>query len=405
VREFRVLAGLIALSGAIVLGGCAIVPTAGPQSTDVRQGQRDAESLPYGFVRVTPTVLEVLGRNTPRFSTTFKDKRGPEELRFGIGDVVTITLYESASGGLFIPAEAGARAGNFVTLPPQSVDNKGNIFVPYAGAIRAQGKTAAEIQNNIVAALKDRALEPQAIVSWADQRASSINVLGESVGSIRFPASASGERVLDAITRAGLRAPGHDLWVMLERGGRRETVPFGALIYEPSNNIYVRAQDTIFIYKDPLTFVAFGATGRQGQFSFDAWRISLAEAAAKAAGLSDTQADPGAVFLYRGETREVAMALGVDCTPFTGPNIPIIYNINLRDPAGFFLATKFEVRNKDVLYVSNAPTVDASKFLTYLKLIISTAKDPVDAATSVYLLRNTARGVGGAILVPGSTTP
>jgi len=390
------------LGVATALGGCAIVPTSGPQTNDVRYGQQDSESLPYGFVRVTPAVLEVLARSTPKFSTTFKDRRGPEELRFGIGDIVNVTLFEAGAGGLFIPAEAGVRPGNFVTLPPQAVDNKGNIFVPYAGSIRAQGRTTAEIQTAIVEALKNRALEPQAIVSWADQRASSINVLGESVGSIRFPANAGGERVLDAITRAGLRAPGHDLWVMLERHGRRETLPFGALIYEPANNIYVRAQDTIFIYKDPLTFVAFGATGVQGQFPFDAWRISLAEAAGKARGLSDVQADPGSVFVYRGETREVATALGVDVSQFTGPIIPIIYNVNLRDPAGFFLATKFEVRNKDVLYIANAPTVDATKFLNYLRLIIATARDPVNAATDVFILKNTARGIG-TVVVP--TTP
>ena len=401
-RRFGVFAALVVLGVATALGGCAIVPTSGPQTNDVRYGQQDSESLPYGFVRVTPAVLEVLARSTPKFSTTFKDRRGPEELRFGIGDIVNVTLFEAGAGGLFIPAEAGVRPGNFVTLPPQAVDNKGNIFVPYAGSIRAQGRTTAEIQTAIVEALKNRALEPQAIVSWADQRASSINVLGESVGSIRFPANAGGERVLDAITRAGLRAPGHDLWVMLERHGRRETLPFGALIYEPANNIYVRAQDTIFIYKDPLTFVAFGATGVQGQFPFDAWRISLAEAAGKARGLNDVQADPGSVFVYRGETREVATALGVDVSQFTGPIIPIIYNVNLRDPAGFFLATKFEVRNKDVLYIANAPTVDATKFLNYLRLIIATARDPVNAATDVFILKNTARGIG-TVVVP--TTP
>ena len=129
---------------------------------------------------------------------------------------------------------------------------------------------------------------------------------------------------------------------------------------------------------------------RQGQVPFDAWRISLAEALAKAGGLSDLQADPASVFLYRGETRDVAQLLGVDCSPFAGPIIPIIYNLNLRDPAGYFLATKFEMRNKDVLYISNAISVDTSqKFLNYLHLIISTAQDPVLAATNVYILKNT----------------
>jgi polysaccharide biosynthesis/export protein len=369
---------------------------------DVRAGQKDDAQLPYAFVNVTPRVVEILGTNTPRLSTAFKDRRGPNEIRFGIGDIVNVTLFESGAGGLFIPLEAGTRPGNFITLPPQAVDNRGNISIPYAGQIRAAGRTAAEIQAAIVDALKSRALEPQAIVSIADQRASSISVLGDAVGSVRFPASASGERILDAITRAGLRAPGSDLWVMLERDGKRETVPFGALIYEPQNNIYVRPRDTIFIYREPQTFLAFGATGKQGQYPFDAWRISLAEATAKAGGLNDAQADPGSVFLYRGETREVASLLGINCAPFSGPIIPVIYGIDLRNPSGFFLATKFEIRNKDVLYSSNAVSVDSSKFLSYLRLVMATAQDPILAATNVYILRNTINGT--SIITSGTST-
>jgi hypothetical protein len=34
------------------------------------------------------------------------------------------------------------------------------------------------------------------------------------------------------------------------------------------------------------------------------------------------QADPASVFLYRGEARDVAEALGIDCRPYEGPIIP-----------------------------------------------------------------------------------
>jgi polysaccharide export outer membrane protein len=375
----------------------------GPASTDVRRGQTDPESLPYAFVRVTPRVVDVLASATPKLYTVFKDRRGPYEVRFGIGDVVGVTLFEAGAGGLFIPLEAGVRPGNFINLPNQQVDSNGNISIPYAGLIRAQGRTPAEVQNAIIAALGNRALEPQAIVTLIDQRASTVSVLGEPVGSVRFPISPSGERILDAITRAGMRAPGADLWVMLEREGRRETVPFGALVYEPKNNIYIRPADTIFIYREPQTFLAFGAAGRQGQFPFETWRISLAEAMSKAGGLNDNQADPASVFLYRGETREVATALGIDCTPFSGPIIPVIYNLNLRDPSGYFQATKFEMRNKDVIYISNADSVDNTKFLNYLRLIIATAQDPINYATSVYGLRNIIRGTGTTAIITGSS--
>ncbi len=391
-----------------MLGACGIVPTSGPASGDVAAGQRDVESLHYAYVRVTPKVLEVLSSAKPRFSTAFTDKRGPEDIRFGIGDMVIVTLFEAGAGGLFIPLEAGVRPGNFITLPSQAVDSKGNISIPYAGSVRAAGRTAVEVQNAIVDSLKNRALEPQAIVTMTDQRATSISVLGDGVGSVRFPANANGERVLDAITRAGLKSPGYDLLVMLDRHGHRETIPFGSLIYEPANNIFVRPQDTIFVYTEPQTFLAFGATGRQGQYSFGAWRVSLAEAAAKAGGLIDTQSDAGAVFLYRGETREVAQRLGIDCAPYSEPIIPVIYQVNLRDPAGYFLATTFEVRNKDVLYISNAVSVDVSKFLNYVNLIVGTAQDPVNYANGVVLLKNslkTGTTTSAIVVGPSVATP
>lgn len=112
--------------------------------------------------------------------------------------------------------------------------------MPYAGAIRAKGRTVVEVQQAIVGALNKRALEPHTVVALVEQRASSISVLGDVVAPVRFPANASGEHILDAIARAGgPRSAGFDTKVLLERGGRQATVPFGALIYEPANNILV----------------------------------------------------------------------------------------------------------------------------------------------------------------------
>ena len=45
------------------------------------------------------------------------------------------------------------------------------------------------------------------------------------------------------------------------------------------------------------------------------------------------------VYLYRGETRDVAMELGLDCSGYQGPMIPVIYQIDFREPDMYFLAT------------------------------------------------------------------
>ena len=168
-----------------------------------------------------------------------------------------------------------------------------------------------------------------------------------------------------------------------------QSVPFGALVYEPANNIFTRPNDTIYVYREPQTFVALGASGQQGQLNFDAWRISAAEAVGKAGGLNDTLADPAAVFLYRGETRETAQRLGLDIRRFEGPIIPVVYNFNFRDPAGYFLATKFQMRNKDVIFTSNAVAVEQAKVMNYIRLITATVNDPLVAAENAIILRNT----------------
>jgi polysaccharide export outer membrane protein len=393
VRGLGSCLGLALVCG--VVGGCALMPVAGPESWDVWAGQHDPKNLPYVFVRVTPKVADVLKKASPRLVSEFRDRSRAKDILFGIGDILSVTIFEASSGGLFIPGEAGVRPGNFITIPAQAVDINGNISIPYAGTIRARGRTQVEVQQAIVDALKNRAIEPQVVVSVVEQRTSLITVLGDVGRPSRVPAQLGGERILDAITRAGGPAgPGPDMWVLLERDGRRALTPFGALVYEPANNIPVHPNDTIYLYREPQTFLAFGALGSQQQIPFGTWRISLAEAVGKAGGLRDDQADPASVFIYRGETRDVAEAMGIDCSKFQGPIIPVIYNINFRNPASYFLATTFEMRNKDVVYVSNSVSVEASKFMTYLRTVNSTINDPIQTALTGYALKNIIQGTG-----------
>ena len=252
---------LLALMTAAVIGGCSL-PVAGPHDWDIVSGQYDPKNLIYALVRVTPRTVDILAAENRQIAGEFPDRRGPEAVRFGVGDVLGITIFESGPGGLFTAPQGGATPGNYITLPNQAVDDRGNISVPYAGALRAKGRTAIEVQQAITSALKDSALKPQALVSLVDQRASSYSVLGEVKAGGQYAVSASGERLLEAIARAGgLSGPGNGAWVLLEREGRRALVPFGAIVDVPANNIYVRAHDIIYVFNEPQTFLAFGAVG------------------------------------------------------------------------------------------------------------------------------------------------
>jgi len=377
----------------LVLGGCGFIPMAGPASIEV-QGQ-NGTTLPFAVVKLDSAAAQALERFEPNvLAGVFADSRPPASIRFGVGDVISVTIFEASAGGLYIPIEAGVRPGNFVNLPDQSVDNDGNISVPYAGSIRAAGRTNVQIQADILNRIKTRAIDPQVVVTSSQQRSSLVSVFGEVRTPVRFPMPSSGaqDRITDAITRAGgISGQGWETWVVLERNGKRATVPFANLVYWPSNNIFVQPGDRIYLYREPMKFLAFGATGQQGEFNFDAWRINLAQAVAKASGLLDSQADPGSIFLYRREPREVAQQLGVDCSKYTGDLIPIVFRVSFQDPAGYFVATKVQMRPFDVMYVANAPQVDITKVLNFINTAVGTADSSVNLVNDAYVARINSR--------------
>jgi len=159
-------------------------------------------------------------------------------------------------------------------------------------------------------------------------------------------------------------------------------------VMAPENNVYVRPDDSIYVYREQQKFMAFGGSGQSGEFNFDAWRINLGEAVGKAGGLLDGQADPSAVYLYRREPREVAAQLGIDVSKYTSETIPVIFNVNFRDPGGFFLATKVMMKNGDIIYVSNSRNVEVAKFLNYMRVIMATGSDAVNLSNDALIFRN-----------------
>src|SRR3981189_2622780 len=181
----RVGAALFAIGIAALLPACSLLPGTGPTSDAVNAnataGVRSTTSLPYARVDVPADTFVFLSQpNLITFKGEFPDKRPKPNQVVGVGDVLNVSIFEAAPGGLFTPGQsAGARPGNFVDLPPQAVDQKGSIYVPYAGEIPAAARTIPDIQEAIVARLRNRAIEPQVVVSLNQQHSSVVSVLGD----------------------------------------------------------------------------------------------------------------------------------------------------------------------------------------------------------------------------------
>jgi polysaccharide export outer membrane protein len=142
------------------------------------------------------------------------------------------------------------------------------------------------------------------------------------------------------------------------------------LVSDPAENIYAWPGDVLTLVRIPQTFSVFGATGQNVQLSFNAERMTLAEALAKAGGLQDLRADPTGVFLFRFEPPDVVGAL--NAAPLaTGPggSSPIVYRLDLSDASGYFFAQRFPVDDKDIIYVANARLNELQKFFTLLNTL------------------------------------
>ena len=383
---------LVALVLAAVLPACSLLPGTGPNSDAVNSnataGLRSSAVLPYALVDVTPDTIGFLSQpDLVSFKGAFPDKRPKPIQVIGVGDVLDISIFEAAPGGLFTPAQAaGARPGNFVQLPAQAVDQKGDIHVPFAGDVPAAARTIPDIQTTIAARLRNRAIEPQVVVSLEQQHSSIVSVLGDVNTPGVLALNSVGERLLSVIARAG--GPKYEAvesYVTLHRNGQRVRVLLSSVVHDPRENIFIRPDDVIFLTRESPTFTALGALnqnvfGFNSEIPIDVETLTLAQAMGKAGGLNDQQSDPSELYVYRYESRDLLKKLGVDTTRFTFDRIPTIYRVDLRHPSGMLLAAGFQMRTKDIMYVANARVVDYYKLLT---LINNTAAATTNTSNAV----------------------
>ena len=366
-----------ALAGGIALSGCSIVPTSGPsRDAIVTSGAREVP--PYLLIRMSDFVIQKLERFPgPSLYGKFGDYRGAMEQRVGIGDTLRVTIFEAAAGGLFSGASGGdPKAGggsHSAVLPPQLVQRDGSITVPYAGRVAVAGRTVHEIERDIVTRLTGKAIEPQIVISLSENIGSAVTLQGESVKGGRIPLTAAGDRLLDVIaTGGGITTPAYETFLELTRNGRTVRVPFQTVLNTPKENIFARPDDVLTVVRYPLTFTAVGATGTNAVVPFSAVGISLEEAIGKSSGLTDGRADPEGVFVFRYEPVSVVRDYpGLTPQQAALNLVPTVYILNMRDARSLFLARKFSVHDKDIVFVSNSPYVEVAKAVAVVNTVLS----------------------------------
>lgn len=373
------LAGLI-LSVAF-LSGCSLLPkgwlpTAGPDTGTVMEEAPTSQRL-NGI-----QVVDVTDAVARRLLADHKQKLFSETLGIspssgfvvGPGDVLEVSVWEAPPATLFGSSSTEVRGGpatsRVSSFPEQMVGSEGNIMIPFAGQIPAAGRTLQQIEREVEKRLKGMANQPQVMIRLARNATLNVTVVGEVASSARVPLTPRGERLLDALAAAGgVKQPVSKMTLQVTRGTMVQALPLDTIIRDPKQNILLQPGDVITAIHQPLSFTMLGATGKNEEINFEAQGISLSQALARAGGLLDARADAAGVFVFRFED---AAALDWPLKPVvTTPEgkVPVVYRVDLHDPASFLVAQSFPIRNSDVLYVANASSLEFQKFLNIVMSI------------------------------------
>jgi len=355
-------------------GGGVFFGADGPSTGRVKKA---GQAQPYGAVLldVDDRIATKLGE--AQRTASFADLLGEGQAygtMIGAGDTLQVTIYEAPPAVLFgagaldtgsLAAGAPQRAS---TLPILQVSNAGTIDVPFAGTIRAAGRTPEEVSRAIIGRLAGKAHSPQVIVNIAENPTSAVTVVGEVAKSTRMPLTPKGERLLDALAASGgAREAVDKVSIQITRGSSVVGMPLESVIRDPRQNVFLRPGDIVTAYFQSQSFTVLGAAGKNEEVKFEAQGITLAQALGRIGGIRDDRANPHGVFIFRFEDPAVVdptKAASVRRTP--DGKIPVIYRIDLRDPVTFFAAQHFMMRDHDVIFVTSAPSADLQKFVNII---------------------------------------
>lgn len=372
---FRLACALAATAAFAALAGCS---GTGPRGRDlISTGSQ--EDAPFALVDITDDALAVVSDwRRPSFSATYGDYRGPKTQKVEVGDAVQINIWETGSGGLYASpsVDQSAQGSRPSSIPEQVIARDGTINVPYAGRMRVAGLTTPEIEKLIVKGLQGKTADPQAMVTLSKNLSQSVTVTGDVATGAMVSLNPKGTRLLDVIAQAGgIKSPVYETFITLSRDGTSLSVPLQAILANTKENIYVRPQDVVTVYRAPQSFTAVGATGRNAVVPFDAGGITLEEAMGKAGGLLDERSDPTGVFVLRYEPVKLARQYP-NIPPRLlqyGNVVPIVYRLDVSNPVSLFRARRFAMRDKDILYVSTAPLTEVEKVFRVIGTLASPA--------------------------------
>ena len=378
----RWLLPLLALS----LSGCSLLPgmyASYDKKPKVLESAQEPATMDYSLLQVTPMLVRQLNEQFSALQVPIKGQLPAPKIpshpyRLGPQDTLRIFVWGHPD---LTPVTSSVSTAGFASTPAgRTIDNNGNLFFPMVGQIKASGMTINEFRGRLAKALSAYIPDPQVEVDVAAFRSQRIFVAGAVKTPGAIPVADQPLRVTDALASAGGALDNADLYdVVLTRGNRSVRLDLDGLYYNGrlESNVLLTNGDILSV-PDRLTRKIFmlGEVGNSvganqaRSYVMRRGRMTLTEVLSDAGGASPFSAATNEIYVLRVDPTAASS--------LEGARLPIVYQIDARNPESLVLADQFPMLPRDVIFVNPTGPTMIGRFLGQFLPVFST----VNAANS-----------------------
>lgn len=337
--------------------GCSSLYPPGMPSLDTGKSVKLVKAVPGRDYTVVPIDFNIIRKikghykhNNKMRATRKGHARGAGGYKYILApqDILSITVWDHPE--LTIPA------GEFrsATSAGHQIGPDGTIFFPYAGRIRAGGRTTAQVRTELEKKLAKFITKPQVGVAVAAYRSQKTFISGKVNKPGTYPVTDVPLTIRGIIAKSGGLSKDAADTALFIHNKKQIPIDLEALYRKGDNsqNYVMRSGDSLHIDKlDPYKKVfVMGEVLNPGNVTIDRFGLSLAEALSTAKGVNEETANPMGVFVVRQ----------------VNPKKPTIYQLQMTSVHAMALAEQFSLQPRDVVYVTATPITRWNRVISKL---------------------------------------
>ena len=326
----------------------------------VEESPEEPATQDYTLVLITPKLIKDMAAERTAHEKKFIGTgpfKNPADASYKLGanDVLRIFVWGNPD---LSPVVTTMTTGNVASTPAgRTINERGEIFFPMVGNIKATGLTIPQFRESLTRQLSKYIKDPQVEVDVSGFRSQKVFLSGEVKVPGVVPITDVTLRLTDAIGVSGGLTNEADLYnAVLTRGKVSSQINLDRIYYggDLSANLILQNGDVLSIpdrqFRKVFILGEVGTAAGINQsrsYVMRRGRMSLAEVISDAGGLNPFSSAAGKVYLMRADSN----------------GEPIIYQLDASRPQSLIMAEQFTIQPRDVLYVSPTDITEFGRFI------------------------------------------